>query len=394
MKILFLTSRMPYPPHRGDKLHIWNLLKPLSRRHEIILLTFVRNRQEAEWITKVREVCSEVYAVRLPVWKSLVNCLLAIPRNEPFQVAYYRSRRMDMLVQEQIEKTKPDVIHTHLIRMAQYTTEEKGIPVVLDLTDAVSLYLTRFREVRKNPIAKWLLGVELQRMSRYESIIGTFDRGLVCSNADRRFLLDRYPDLSLSTVPNGVDLEAFSTNGSACVEPFRIIFTGNMTYFPNADGAAYLVREILPKIKRIVPQVKLYLVGQNPPASVQALAGENVVVTGFVEDIRMEYLKSMVAVSPIRFGAGTQYKVLEPLTLGVPVVSSSIGLEGLGLSVGTDILVADDAQGFATAVVRLLTDESLRSAMASRASEKVRRKFSSENISRDLERIYQEVIDL
>jgi sugar transferase (PEP-CTERM/EpsH1 system associated) len=392
MKIFFLTSRIPYPPYRGDKLKIWNLVKQLSRRHKIVLLTFVRNRQESEWTAKLRELSIEVHEVRLPVWQSLLNCLLAIARNEPFQVAYYRSRKMEALVQEQIEKTKPDVIHTHLIRMAQFTSEEKNIPVVLDLTDAVSLYLSRFRESRRNPIAKWLLGVELQRMRRYESIIGSFDRGLVCSDTDRRFLLSRYSNLSLSILPNGVDLDVFSATGSTRIEPFRIIFTGNMSYFPNADGASYLVREILPKIRRIVPQVKLYIVGQNPSRGVQALAGENVVVTGYVEDIRSEYGKSMVAVSPIRFGAGTLNKVLEPLASGVPVVSSSIGLEGLGLAVGTDILVADDAPEFADAVVRLLTDETLRKAMAARASEKVRRNFSWENISLDLERVYNDVL--
>jgi glycosyltransferase involved in cell wall biosynthesis len=229
-------------------------------------------------------------------------------------------------------------------------------------------------------------------MRRYESIIGCFDRGRVCSNTDRSFLLDRYSNLLLSILPNGVDLDTFSTNRSTRCEPFRIIFTGNMSYFPNADGASFLVREVLPKIRRVVPQVKLYLVGQNPPSSVHALAGENIVVTGYVEDIRSEYLKSMVAVSPIRFGAGTLNKVLEPLALGVPVVSTSIGLEGLGLENGADILIADGAEQFAASVVRLLTDGPLRASMGSRASEKVRSQFGWEGIAQELELIYEEVI--
>jgi sugar transferase (PEP-CTERM/EpsH1 system associated) len=392
VKILFLTSRIPYPPHRGDKLKMWNLMKQLSRHHEIILVTFVAHDRELQWIDKLREICREVHTVRLPLWKSALNCLLAIPKDSPFQVEYYRSRQMKELLREQIEKTKPDVIHTHLIRMAQYTSEEKNIPVVLDLTDAVSLYLSRFRDIKRNPVVKWLLGLELFRMRRYESIIGAFDRGLVCSETDRSFLLDRYRDLSLGILPNGVDLETFSADSTAQAEPDRIIFTGNMSYFPNADGASFLVREVMPKIVQAVPQARLCIVGQNPPTSVRALAGKNVVVTGFVEDIRLEYLKSKVAVSPIRFGAGTLNKVLEPLALGVPVVSSSIGLRGLGLVAGTDILVANDAQEFANAVVRLLSDEGLRIAMGARAAEKVRMKFSWENISLDLERVYKEII--
>jgi sugar transferase (PEP-CTERM/EpsH1 system associated) len=393
MRILFLTSRIPYPPHRGDKLKIWNLMKQLSQRHEIILLTFLANDGELRWIDNLRAICREVHTVRLPLWRSGLNCMIAIAKGSPFQVEYYRSQRMKELVQEQLEKTKPDVVHTHLIRMAQYTSEEKNLPVVLDLTDAVSLYLARFREVRRNPVVRWLLGLELKRMRRYESIIGEFGRGLVCSETDRKFLLDLYPGLSLSILPNGVDLETFSTNRSVSLEPFRIIFTGNMSYFPNIDGASFLVREVMPKIVQAVPQAKLFIVGQNPPASVKALAGRNVVVTGFVEDIRSEYLKSVLAVSPIRFGAGTLNKVLEPLALGVPVVSTSIGLQGLGLSAGTDILIANDSGEFAAAAVKLLTDENLRGTMAAHASEKVRAKFSWENISRDLERLYQEVIE-
>jgi polysaccharide biosynthesis protein PslH len=392
MKILFLTSRIPYPPHRGDKLKIWNLMKQLSRRHEIVLLTFVANDQEARLTENLREVCREVHTVRLPVWKSILNCGLAMFGSKPFQVEYYRSGPMEALVREQIQKVQPDVIHTHLIRMAQYTAHENKIPVILDLTDAVSLYLSRFREVRKNPVMKMLLGVELKRMQQHESIIGSFDRGLVCSNTDRQFLLDRYRNLSLSILPNGVDLETFTAKESVKAEPYRIIFTGNMSYFPNADGAAFLVHEVLPRLRRVVPNVKLYLVGQNPPASVRNLAGENVIVTGYVDDIRAEYLKSMVAVSPIRFGAGTLNKVLEPLALGVPVVSTSIGLEGLGLTVGEDILVANDPEGIAAEVAKLLTNEKLRSSMSARASEKVRTRFSWETIAGDLEHFYQEVI--
>jgi glycosyltransferase involved in cell wall biosynthesis len=367
-------------------------MKQLSRRHEIVLLTFVANDQEARLTENLREVCREVHTVRLPVWKSVLNCGLAMFGNKPFQVEYYRSQLMADLVREQIDKIQPDVIHTHLIRMAQYTVNENKIPVILDLTDAVSLYLSRFREVRKNPFMKVLLGVELKRMRQYEFIIGAFDRGLVCSNTDRQFLLDRYGNLSLSILPNGVDLETFSVKGSVKAEPYRIIFTGNMSYFPNADGAAFLVYEVLPRIRETVPQVKLYLVGQNPPASVRNLAGENVVVTGYVDDIRAEYLKSMVAVSPIRFGAGTLNKVLEPLALGVPVVSTSIGLEGLGLTVGEDILVANNPEAIAAEVAKLLTNESLRTSMSARASAKVRTRFSWETIAGDLEHIYQEVI--
>jgi sugar transferase (PEP-CTERM/EpsH1 system associated) len=392
MKILFLTSRIPFPPHRGDKLKIWNLMHQLSRRHEIYLLTFVKSESERAASSHLREVCREVRTVTLPVARSLMNCLVGAANHDPFQVHYYRSKRMASLVREEIARIRPDVIHTHLIRMAHYTASEQNIPVVLDLTDAVSLYLSRFRGAQKNPLAKWLLGLELKRMVRYESIISCFDRGLVCSNTDREFLLRGNPKLPLSLLPNGVDLETFSSPAPPSPEPGRIIFTGNLSYFPNVDAACFLVREILPKIQKDVPTVKVYIVGQNPSSKVRALAGRDVIVTGYVDDIRAEYLKSSVAVSPVRFGAGTLNKVLEPLALGVPVVTTSIGLEGLCLEPGNDLLVADTAEKFAGAVTRLLTNDGDRMSMAARASEKVRARFSWEKIARDLEQIYEEIV--
>jgi sugar transferase (PEP-CTERM/EpsH1 system associated) len=393
MKILFLTSRIPYPPHRGDKLKIWNLMNQLSRRHEIYLLTFVKNEAENAAMSRLREVCKDVRTVRLPVYRSLLNCLLAAPNKEPFQVHYYRSAQMANAVQEEIARIKPDVIHTHLIRMADYTASQQSVPVVLDMTDAVSLYLARFRDAQRNPLAKWFLGMELKRMVRYESIIESFDRGLVCSDTDREFLLRRNPNLPLSVLPNGVDLQVFSSNGPPVPDPARIIFTGNMSYFPNVDAAYYLVRDILPKIQKSVPAAKVYIVGQNPSSGVRSLAGRDVVVTGFVDDIRAEYLKSAVAVSPVRFGAGTLNKVLEPLALGVPVVTSSMGLEGLLLEAGSDLLVADDAENFAALVTRLLLNKDERMSMAARASAKVRARFSWEKIARGLEQIYQEIVE-
>jgi glycosyltransferase involved in cell wall biosynthesis len=198
--------------------------------------------------------------------------------------------------------------------------------------------------------------------------------------------------LPLSLLPNGVDLETFSSPAPPSPEPGRIIFTGNLSYFPNVDAACFLVREILPKIQKDVPTVKVYIVGQNPSSKVRALAGRDVIVTGYVDDIRAEYLKSSVAVSPVRFGAGTLNKVLEPLALGVPVVTTSIGLEGLCLEPGNDLLVADTAEKFAGAVTRLLTNDGDRMSMAARASEKVRARFSWEKIARDLEQIYEEIV--
>ncbi|HEX9005811.1 MAG TPA: glycosyltransferase, partial [Bacteroidota bacterium] len=175
-------------------------------------------------------------------------------------------------------------------------------------------------------------------------------------------------------------------------EPGRIIFTGNMSYYPNADGAKFLAERIFPLIKRRAPQAKLYIVGQQPPASVRALARDDVTVTGFVKDLRAEYGRSAVAVSPIRFGAGTLNKILEPLAMGVPVVATSHGVSGLELQPGSEILVADTPEQFADHVVRLLTDEVARERIATAATDRIRSRFNWDAVGRSLLETYNNVV--
>jgi polysaccharide biosynthesis protein PslH len=392
VKVLVLTSRLPYPPFRGDKLKIYNLIRQLSRNHDIALVSFIQRRSEERWIPELKNYCRSVEVVHLSRAASLWNCIKAIPRDIPFQVAYFESPAMVRKVREVEASLQPDILHTHLIRMALYTANNPRTGRVLDLTDAVSLYLDRFMKAQRSLFKRAALRLELRRMLRFEPVIARFDRALVCSAVDKEALEGNVPGARISIVENGVDLEQFGRpDGRGEVDPFRIIYTGNMSYYPNADGAKFLVNDILPSIKKVVPEAKVYVVGQNPPRAVRALARKDVVITGFVRDIRAEYLKSAVAVSPVRFGAGTLNKILEPIALGIPVVTTSTGVEGLGLIPGKDILVSDDSEGFARHVIALLTDQSLRATLVSGAPDKVRSRFGWENIARTLEGVYAEV---
>ncbi len=391
MKILFLTSRLPYPPFRGDKLKIWNLISELSKRHEVFLLAIIQHKSDRRWVAELRKVCQEVETVRLTSVRSVFQCLLALPRKIPFQVAYFQSNEVRIRLMEMLQRIKPDILHTHLIRMADYTADIDSVPKILDMTDAVSLYLSRFKQALKNPLLKALVGMELNRISKYEQTIARFDRGLVCSEADKLFLEKRVPSANVSLLYNGVDLTNLTPDATVTQVPFRIVFTGNMDYYPNADAASYFVKEIFPIIKLKYSTAEFYIVGQNPPRRVRALESKDVIVTGFVDDIRREYLKSAVAVSPVRFGAGTLNKVLEPLALGVPVVTTSIGIEGLHMTNSKEILIADSAVDFAAAVCAVLGDPLYGIRMADAAKEKIRNRLSWTQIAMDLERIYREV---
>ncbi|MCL4706844.1 glycosyltransferase [bacterium] len=393
MKILLITPRVPYPPYRGDKLKIFNLIKRLSQRHEIHLICFAQTRQDLENLQHLGTYCRHIDHVKLPVWLSLLKCFAGLFTPIPLQVQYFKSRRMQNLIDQACRQHQFDVIHTHLIRMAQYTAEMNRPIKVLDLTDAVSLYLQRFTARAKNPFMKLLVKIELQRIMRYERILEKFNACFVCSEPDREQLRKTAPEAAIKLIPNGVDLHYFSTNGSLSDhDPDKIIFTGNLSYYPNIDGILYFTGEIFPLIKKERPSAKLYIVGQSPPAKVRGLASRDVIVTGFVEDIKQHYVSSAVAVSPIRFGAGTLNKIIEPLALGVPVVATSVGVEGLEVIQGEDILVADQPQAFARHVVRVLQEPSLREKLRQGGMAVIRKQYDWDPIVARLEEIYHDLV--
>lgn len=393
MNILFITPRIPYPPYRGDKLHVYNLVRRLAARHRVGLVTFVESEAERAHVEPLAEHCSYIRVTHLSKWTSLLNVASVLFDRTPFQVAYYRSRAFAASVREAVAAFQPDIVHSHLIRTVQYTRGIEGIPRVLGLTDAVSLYLQRFADQEGNPLKRALVRMELARIVRYESVAADFDRALVCSATDRAVILNRAPRADVGILYNGVDLDSFTPRDDIAPEPGRIIFTGNMTYFPNIDAVEWLLAEIFPAVKRRVPHARLYVVGQNPPRAMRARASADVVVTGFVPDIAAEYQKSAVAVSPVRFGAGTLNKVLEPIALGVPVVATPIGFPSLGMEAGRDIEIADDAASFADKVATLLEQPARARAMAAEGARRVRERFSWDAITRDLEDHYAAAID-
>ena len=390
MKILFITSRIPYPLFRGDKLRVYNLIRNLSKSNEIILLSFVENKSEYELQNELAKYCTRIELIYLPVWKSVINSVLGFFSKLPIQVKYYNSKKMNTLVQNVIQEEKPDLIHTHLIRMAPYTFDIDHPKKVIDLTDAVSLYLKRFQKLTKNPFLKLFLLIEKNRMYKYEKIIQKYDRAFVCSEIDKEYLLSRNPKLKINLVYNGIELENYKTKKYA-KRLNSIIFTGNMSYYPNSDAVEYFVKEIFPQILMKVPSAKFYIVGQNPSSKIIKMKSQNIIVTGFVKDICSEYLKSDIAVSPIRYGAGTLTKILESTSLGIPVIATPIGSLGLNLKHNKEILIANFKEEFADYVVKLLNSKKERERIGNNGKKKVRDLYGLGKITNDLNKIYSQL---
>ena len=307
-----------------------------------------------------RKTGIQIEIVKLTIFKSLFKAMIALFSGIPFQVAWFSSGKMKRKIKEELSINNFDVVYFHLIRSAQYLDSAAGKNLkVIDFTDAVSLYLSRFAEIEKNPFKKFFIKIEQSRIKSYEKIAEKFQTVFICSDIDKEYLKKRGINANLKILNNGIDIDYFKPD-RVDFEKDRIIFTGNMPYHANYDAVNYFVKEIFPLVLKEKPGTKFFIVGQKPPKKIKALSSESIFVTGFVTDIKKEYLKSAVNVAPMRFGAGTLNKVIESIALGVPVVATSIAVEGLPEELKKYVFVAYNSKEFSELVLEILRNTSLR----------------------------------
>lgn len=388
MKILYTTARFPYPPLRGDQLVPFCRIQHLARKHEITLLSFVEGPEEMEYVRHLKPHCVEVHTVLLPRWRSYASMPGGAISSLPLQVLYYSSREYQKRLREILAKRKFDVIHTVLSRPANHTIGIGGMVKVCEMIDALSLTMKRQADAAGWPV-QWAWRMEAERMRRFEQrICKSFDGVVVVSEVDRQAL--NAPNVTV--VPVGADVShrpRSSPNGHKVV-----IFTGNFAYQPNQDAAIFLINEIWPQLRQVLPEARLRIVGNSPGPNLLRVAHQfpEVEVTGFVPDLRQHLLKADVAVAPIRIGgAGMHCKALEAMACGTPVVVSPLvtGIQGLP---GEDFLVAADVSEYVQAVRRVLENPGLATALSEKGRRLVAENYSWEKTTERLELLYEELL--
>jgi sugar transferase (PEP-CTERM/EpsH1 system associated) len=393
VRILFVT---PYVPSR-IRVRPFNLIKHLSVMHEISLVSLLVEEYEREMVKEVEQYCVSVDLVPLPKWQAYANCLLALPTRTPLRVAYYRSSAFMQRIKEVINRQRIDVIHGELIKVVpalKAAHASTDIPILYDSVDCISWFLQQALETTRNPLKKAFVYSELQKMRQYEGCaLADFDQVIITAAHDRNLLgmLTGRPQ-SIQVVSNCVDTDYFTPwAGPRAAD--SLVFCAKLDYFPNAQAILHFCENILPLIWKQRPHVRLTIVGSNPPPSVCALAtDERITVTGYVPDTRPYLGTASVALAPLLVAAGTQFKILEALAMGVPTVTTPRCCRALGTQHGVHLLASEGSQAFAEAVFQLLDHPQLAQQLRSVGRQFVTEHYSWVSAANTLNRLYSAMV--
>ncbi len=370
-------------------MRAYHQLRLLGLKHNFTLLSFTKGEISTEARQAIAPYCQQIITLPLHWGQMAGNLLRQTFSTYPLQTMLYQTTKMKNAVRNALNSQAYDLAHIQLARMAPYLESERSIPRVIDLIDALSLNMKR-RYQRDRSLLKWIAYLEWKRLSRYEqTICQMFDQVTVVSPVDYQ-AIGAYPKLAINA--NGVDLTQFSfATGER--EPDSIIFSGNMGYFPNVSAVLWFAQQVLPLIKKVIPNIKFYVVGARPAQEIKQLAERDpaIVVTGFVESVPAYLKRATVAVAPMQAGSGQQFKVIEAMACGTPIVATAYALGGIEVIEDEHLLVANKADAFAHQIICLLQDQNLARYLACNARRLVEEKYTWEHSVSELEAIYYSI---
>lgn len=359
MKILFLAHRLPYPPNKGDKIRSFHILKYLAKSHQVSLACPVDADEDVQYMPEIRKYCDTIDWVKVnPKLKKFLSAK-ALFSNKPLSVECFYSKKLQYKIDQRLNETKFDVIYIFSSQMAAYVQGINHIRRIMDFVDIDSYKWIQYANFIENPISKFIYRWESKKLARYEKEIAQkFDAAVFVSDAEaQKFRNTIHDGDHVFAIHNGVNYDYFNPNGKMIQRNSSpvVLFTGAMDYYPNVDAVTWFVDEIFPTIRASVPDVTFYIVGNKPVEKVRQLHdNEHTIVTGFVEDVRDYFSMADVFVAPFRIACGVQNKILEALSMGLPVVASPIGAEGIKND--NPIQVADKPDDFVSKVVGFLKD--------------------------------------
>lgn len=398
MRILLLSNDVPYPPNSGFRLRLYNLLYRIAKEHDVWVVAFASVDEKPIDLGHLSEICREVVVVPFVTQGALSNpwrAMRYLLRGIPPDLRMYDSKEFADKILALISRIDFDIIQiedSHMSKYLDYLPKSFHSRAILTFHDVNYHKHERLSQVEPKRARKLRLWLHGRKMRRWEPRQAQwFGHCITMSHSDKSLLVNANPALKITVLPNGVDTQDY-TPLPFPVNSVRLLYVGTMEYRPNIDAVTYFCRNIYPIIKLEYPNIEFWIVGKDPAPEVLELKGEGVHVTGEVENLLPYYKDSMVCVIPLRAGGGTRLKILEAMALGRPIVTTSIGCEGLTVKNGEHLLIADTPELFASHVLALLRDKQKWLQLTRQARTLVVDSYDWDLIAQRHLQLYEEVI--
>jgi sugar transferase (PEP-CTERM/EpsH1 system associated) len=389
MRLLVLTPTLPHPPIWGFNIRVSQLVRHLASKHEVTLLSYEGPHDSAAR-QALGNMCTSI--VLVPALKRSMSLrrfaqVRATMSVSSFHLHRFYSQEMQTALTKILHDVRPDLVQIESSAMAMF--DFGNAPVVLDEHNLEYELLQRTAAIEESRIRRLHAGLESRKVKKEEAAVWRRVDGCVLTSTREQAIVNAAePDLPTAVVPNGVDLDYFRPKDAA-IKPGSLVFTGLLTYRPNADGASHFVRAIFPSIVAARPDATFTAVGWGLPDDLRSLLGERISHTGRVDDVRPYLASAAVVVVPLRIGSGTRLKVLEALAMGKAVVTTRVGCEGLDVNDGDHLLIADEPDEFASAVVRLLDSPAEADRLGRRGRARVESRYGWAESARGLDRFHE-----
>ena len=374
MKILWVKAGRLLPVDTGGKIRSFNLLRQLARRHHVVLLSYYDGAIDPSYDAALKQEFP--HAVPVPTGSparglaTVWNYFRHVLDHAPYAVTKFTAPPVAAFVERAMLAREFDVVVCDFLSATMNFPATLKAPAVLFQHNVESVLWARQARHERNPLKRLAFRWEAFRMRRYEqAAVARFHHVIAVSEEDRRLMSSMTAPEKISVAPTGVDLSAFRQVANQRAESPLVVFIGSMDWEPNIDGVEYFCREVWPRVLRELPQARFRIVGRNPHPRVRRLTEDaSVEVTGSVPSITEHLAHAAVVVVPLRVGGGTRLKIYEAMAAGRAIVSTTVGAEGLEVSTGEDIVLADTAADFTTAVLTLLRDDVHRERIAQGAA--------------------------
>ena len=356
MKILVALSRFPWPTNKGDKLRAWHQLIGMSNKNEVHVFCLTDEDVQPQDLEKAKAVFASVHVFNLSKIDVLTRLSLATFQKIPFQVAYFSDRKAIAEFKSLVQQINPDIVYCQLARMAEFCRDIENCRKVIDYQDAFSIGLER-RIANEPWWKKYVVSMEAKRLKTYESqILEDFEQRTMISEQDAK-LIAHPLNTSLQIIPNGVDTDFYKPEPRARV--IDLLFTGNMQYEPNVNCVIYVVDKVIPLLTKEFPHIQFVAAGMNPAKELQQIKSRHLQLTGWVDDLRSYYQVSRIFIAPMQIGIGMQNKILEAMSMGLPVITTTLANNAIGAIHGKEIWIANTPEKVAEAISYLLNNTEL-----------------------------------